>query len=855
MTASRPKQPDDRPDYFAPAPSAEDVVLRRIKGNARRQMISKSILNEGYEGKCHRSRILVVHHERLIGELICKLLEQAGYETRMECSSADAIFAAGQFTPRLLIIDPVMPQISGLDAAKHIFGQTRCKVLLVSAGASESGFEEILRELRGEGCDCAALGLPFEREELLELVRARIGSEIVCPNDTGHRARHPEDVRPKSDSPGSMIDFDNVIPVMPDAELAKQEASLVRRGLGLNDPANRAARKGRILLINDQASLLEVMQQIVVASGYEVRSVCTEADAIETAKMFEPQVAILGLTMPLTLGIELSALGCVSKVVLWGEVDGSEDLERRRDFYDFDLLPLRFDAEKLLRDLSSWVAEAWTMEGGLLAAKGNHLEALQCYEKALAVDSLSVPAWTNQGDSLEELGRWREAIASYDSALHITPDSVVGWMGRGRALHHLGRYDEALLCYDKVLEIDRLTWTASVRAYIYSDAWNSKGTSLYRMSRYQESIECYEKAIDVDPAFAFPWYNKGNSLRELSGLDEAIRCYEEAIVRDPSHAKSWNNKGLCLRKMGKLEEALACHEKAVTCVPLEALGWYNKALVEDDLGRIDDAVGSYEKYLAVAPPGADNNVKHAEERLQTLQAGTTRHGNNDARSNPAEDPHALEIAVIRPANNPLSNGIEYESMTICRECLELHGFWRPKRAMQTPGSKFRVSDYSQECQCEEASSNLNETWPGFDFKKAVELCYCCGAQPILTGSKSSPWFCSDCEAFVLGLNRKYRRFVIPFGRHSLHGGSSLGGQALKDQAEIAYYTQRASELSDDMDKVQRFAKQILSENLQTLGFGREDDVELNAYLATLERKPVTKKNAFLRLCRIFDIEP
>jgi CheY-like chemotaxis protein len=124
-------------------------------------------------------RILVVHHEQLIGELICKLLEQEGYETRMESSSADAMRVAAQFSPCLLIIDPVMPQISGLDAAKHIFGQRRCKVLLASAGAADSGFQEILRDLRGEGCDCTALGLPFEREELLELVRARIGSDAI----------------------------------------------------------------------------------------------------------------------------------------------------------------------------------------------------------------------------------------------------------------------------------------------------------------------------------------------------------------------------------------------------------------------------------------------------------------------------------------------------------------------------------------------------------------------------------------------------------------------------------------------------------------------------------------------------
>ena len=44
---------DERPDYFAAAPSMEDAVLRGIKGNFRRQMVIKSLLSEGgLRAKC-----------------------------------------------------------------------------------------------------------------------------------------------------------------------------------------------------------------------------------------------------------------------------------------------------------------------------------------------------------------------------------------------------------------------------------------------------------------------------------------------------------------------------------------------------------------------------------------------------------------------------------------------------------------------------------------------------------------------------------------------------------------------------------------------------------------------------------
>lgn len=38
---------NERPDYFVEAPSEEDAVLRRIKGNSRQEMVFKGLLTEG----------------------------------------------------------------------------------------------------------------------------------------------------------------------------------------------------------------------------------------------------------------------------------------------------------------------------------------------------------------------------------------------------------------------------------------------------------------------------------------------------------------------------------------------------------------------------------------------------------------------------------------------------------------------------------------------------------------------------------------------------------------------------------------------------------------------------------------
>ena len=442
--------------------------------------------------------------------------------------------------------------------------------------------------------------------------------------------------------------------------VAKQRRALVRRGL--DDLSTWLRRKPRVLLVDDQRVLLEEMEHILATSGYEVRSTCSPADALPMAnaflerwrcgrspKEFKAQFVMLGLAMPVTLGAELFASDlCISKIILWGEVPDSEDLEQRREFYDF---------ETLLTQMTSWIAEAWTANGNLLDGKERHSEALECHDEALRLDPLCIAAWINKGLCLNELGRWPDALESYDSAIEIdasdwrpwvdkgyildgmgrheealrcfdaalklSADLISSWKGRGIALDHLGRYEDAIACYDEVFRIDRPSWTEYGRASAYSDAWNLKGVTFSHVRRFQDAIECYDRAISLDPKNANPWYNKGIALMKTSRPTKAIGCYDKALELWAGHAESWNNKGICLRELGRLEEALACHEKALGCHPPEVLGWYNKALIQEDLGRIQNAVSSYENYLAAATTYSDHEVEHARERLHILKSGRT----------------------------------------------------------------------------------------------------------------------------------------------------------------------------------------------------------------------------------------
>src|SRR3989338_5045682 len=107
--------------------------------------------------------------------------------------------------------------------------------------------------------------------------------------------------------------------------------------------------------------------------------------------------------------------------------------------------------------------------------------------------------WCNKGVSLSKLGRHQEAIDCYDKALEINTRSAKAWGTKGFILSKLGKHQEAITCYDRALEIDPR----------FADAWVHKGYTIYELGKRQEAIACYDKALEIEPRNATAWVHKG----------------------------------------------------------------------------------------------------------------------------------------------------------------------------------------------------------------------------------------------------------------------------------------------------------------------------------------------------------
>ena len=145
----------------------------------------------------------------------------------------------------------------------------------------------------------------------------------------------------------------------------------------------------------------------------------------------------------------------------------------------------------------------------------------------------------DKGNALIEQGNYTQAIQSFDKALAIDPNDKCALEGKGYALHNLGNYTEAIQYYDKALAIDPND----------KYALNSKGGVLDSLGNHTQAIQYYDKALSIDPNYELAQSNKGFALNSLSNYTQAIQSFDKALAIDPNDSHALNGKQNAISKM------------------------------------------------------------------------------------------------------------------------------------------------------------------------------------------------------------------------------------------------------------------------------------------------------------------
>lgn len=142
-----------------------------------------------------RARILVVEDEIAIQELLRYSLEQAAFETTVVDSAEAAISEIRHRLPALVLLDLMLPGMSGIALAKRLRSEARTRelpIIMVTARSEEND--------RVHGLELGAddyVSKPFSPKELIARIRA------VLRRRAPHLAGDPVTIGPVSLDPSS----------------------------------------------------------------------------------------------------------------------------------------------------------------------------------------------------------------------------------------------------------------------------------------------------------------------------------------------------------------------------------------------------------------------------------------------------------------------------------------------------------------------------------------------------------------------------------------------------------------------------------------------------------------------------
>ena len=115
------------------------------------------------------AHILVVEDATDINRLLCKILENNGYDVRPAFSGSEAMLWAEKYEYDLVLLDLMLPGLSGEEFIARIRGQRTMPILVLSA---KVGVEDRVNVLRLGADDF--IPKPFDNNEVLARVEAQL---------------------------------------------------------------------------------------------------------------------------------------------------------------------------------------------------------------------------------------------------------------------------------------------------------------------------------------------------------------------------------------------------------------------------------------------------------------------------------------------------------------------------------------------------------------------------------------------------------------------------------------------------------------------------------------------------------
>jgi len=257
-------------------------------------------------------------------------------------------------------------------------------------------------------------------------------------------------------------------------------------------------------------------------------------------------------------------------------------------------------------------------KGTLLFQLEKYQEAIYEFDKAIAINPYNPECFNNKGACLVRMNRYQEAIDEFDKALMVDLENLDANFNKGKTMLTINKYQDAINEFEKAESLlNKELWkrNPTKRSEIGSkidldsfsaddviftkllDTFYEKGITLFQLEKYQEAIDEFDKVLKFDKLFVNIHYFKGKSLFELNRYQEAIDEFDKDLSFKPT-AEVFFLSGVALFQLEKYQEAIDEFDKAKEIEPQLDLDTYYRSICFFNLNKYQEAIDEYDKLIS-----------------------------------------------------------------------------------------------------------------------------------------------------------------------------------------------------------------------------------------------------------------